>query len=81
MAKKLVKKLLCTAPNASNNIDGIAFEPYEHGGMISVDPIDDEVKLKRLSSIRGYHVVEIEIEDANDAQNNQESKIDKKTKK
>lgn len=62
----MVRKLLCMLPNASENIDGIAFEPYEGGGMISVDPIDaiDESLVRKFLRINGYKIVEVRANEA-----------------
>lgn len=61
----MVRKLLCTLPNASESINGIAFEPYE-GGMISVDPIDtiDESLVRKFLRINGYKIVEVRTNEA-----------------
>lgn len=37
-------QVICTRPNASTMINGVKFEPYEHGGMISEDISDDQAK-------------------------------------
>ena len=54
----MAKKLICNLPNASNNISGIAFEPYEQGGMISVNEVDDRTAYRFLK-IKGYSVVDV----------------------
>lgn len=85
--KKLVKKLVCALPNAPFSIDGMAFEPYKYGSIISVEPVDDEsAAIKRLSTIRGFDVIEVEIDikgtnNADDVENNQDTKADKKVKR
>lgn len=48
-------KILCTLPNASSLINGIRFEPAEHG-MQSVEDLPDEVAAG-FSAIPGYQVV------------------------
>lgn len=50
-------KIECTLPNASTNINGIKFEPTEHGTMVSVEEVDEKVA-ERLLSIKGYKAVE-----------------------
>lgn len=50
------KKLICTLPNASTLISGIAFEPHKRG-MISVDVVPEDVA-KRFADIDGYVTVE-----------------------
>ena len=47
-------KVLCTLPNASDNINGIKFSPTE-GGMLS-DEIDQETA-DNFASIDGYEIV------------------------
>ena len=58
----MAKKLICNLPNASNNISGIAFEPYEKGGMISVNEVDDQTA-DRFRKIKGYSVVDVAGDD------------------
>lgn len=48
-------RIHCKLPNASTNINGVAFEPHPQGGMIS-EEIDDE-RAAHFASIKGYKVV------------------------
>lgn len=80
----MAKKLICNLPNASNNISGIAFEPYEQGGMISVNEVDDQTA-DRFRKIKGYSVVDVAGSDNKDRGGGVEStvqsnKSDKKAK-
>jgi hypothetical protein len=52
-----VAKILCTRPNASDNINGYPFEPHPDGGMISVDNLPEKV-VKAFVRIDGYQAVE-----------------------
>jgi hypothetical protein len=52
-----VAKVLCTRPNASDNISGYPFEPHPDSGMISVDDLPEEV-VKAFVRIDGYQAVE-----------------------
>lgn len=54
-------RVICERRNASQNINGIPFEPYgDSGHMISVEPLDDEV-VERFLRIPGYRV---EVDDS-----------------
>ena len=72
----MAKKLVCTLPNASNTISGIAFEPYGDGGMISVDAVD-EATAARFSRIGGYKVIEVVGE--NDTKHSEDNRKTGKT--
>jgi hypothetical protein len=52
-----VAKILCTRPNASDNINGYPFEPHPDGGMISVDNLPEEA-VRKFLRIPGYEAVE-----------------------
>lgn len=56
-------KILCTLPNASEEISGIAFEKHPNGGMVSVDPVPEDVA-EVLLSIDGYKAVEEDTKQA-----------------
>ncbi len=45
-------KILCTLPNASTRINGVAFEPVE-GGVQSVDELTQE-HIDHFGAIEGY---------------------------
>lgn len=47
-------KIRCDRPNAGTNINGVAFEPLDGGGMITVDDVDRETE-EMFLSIPGYH--------------------------
>ena len=51
-----MKKIVCTLPNASNRINGIAFESTLDG-MVS-EPVEDAVAA-HFEGIAGYDVIEI----------------------
>ena len=51
-------KIKCFLPNASDEINGIAFAPCEDGGVESVDAVPDEVA-KQFDGIRGYALVPV----------------------
>jgi hypothetical protein len=72
----MVKKLLCTLPNASSNINGIEFESYKLGGMVSVRRADDldEVVIRKFLKIGGYKLIDV---DAKSAGNESVQAIDK----
>lgn len=42
-------KITCGLPNASDNINGIPFEPLLEGGMVSVDDVPDDQAAIMLS--------------------------------
>lgn len=52
-------KVICTLPNASDLISGVAFEPAADGGMVSASPVDEDVAA-RFAMIPGYNVVDLE---------------------
>ncbi|SDH27089.1 hypothetical protein [Nitrosomonas sp. Nm132] len=66
----MVKKLLCTLPNASSNINGIEFESYKLGGMVSVDPVDklDQTVVHRFLKVGGYKLIDVDKEPSNGKQ-------------
>jgi hypothetical protein len=72
----MAKKILCTLPNASSNINGVEFEPYELGGMVSVRQVDDldEVVIRKLLKIGGYKLIDV---DAKSTGNESVQAIDK----
>ena len=51
--------VICTLPNASDNISGVAFEPHEPTGVITVSPVDATVAA-RFARIPGYEVVDLD---------------------
>ena len=52
------KKVICTLPNASELINGIAFEKSLDGSMVSVDVLDDAVAAQ-FAGINGYELQEM----------------------
>lgn len=64
----MIKKLLCTLPNASSNINGIEFEPYELGGMVSVDPVDklNQLAVNRFLKVGGYKIIDVDSKSTGD---------------
>ncbi|SDY39040.1 hypothetical protein [Nitrosomonas sp. Nm58] len=69
----MVKRLLCTLPNASNDINGIEFEPYELGGMVSVKQADDlgEVVIRKFLKIGGYKLIDVDAKSTGNESVNQ----------
>ena len=51
-----MSKIICKLPNASLEINGIAFEPHRFG-VISKEPLDAE-QVAFFTSIQGYEVAE-----------------------
>lgn len=49
-------QILCTRPNASDNISGVAFHEVD-GGVLS-EPISQEMADELFLSISGYEIVE-----------------------
>ena len=49
-------KIKCFLPNASNEINGIAFAPCPDGGVESVDAVSDE-DANQFKDIRGYALI------------------------
>ncbi|MCW5602602.1 hypothetical protein [Nitrosomonas sp.] len=64
----MIKKLLCTLPNASSNINGIEFEPYELGGMVSVYSVDklDQSAVNRFLKVGGYKLIDVDSKPTGD---------------
>lgn len=59
-------RVICTSPNASENISGVAFEKTKHG-MLSAVISDEQAAL--FASIRGYKLADDEgnpVEDEHD---------------
>jgi hypothetical protein len=54
-----VAKILCTRPNASDNINGYPFELHPGGGMISVDNLPEEA-VRQFLRVPGYEAVDTE---------------------
>lgn len=50
-------RVICTRPNASLNISGVAFEPTEDGMAVISEEISDE-QAENFLSIQGYAVAE-----------------------
>ena len=60
------KKVICTLPNASELINGIAFEKSLDGSMVSVDVLDDTVAAQ-FAGINGYELQEMKAPAAKSA--------------
>lgn len=52
------KKVICTLPNASENINGVEFAKDLDGSMVSVAVLDDAVAAQ-FEGITGYKVQEV----------------------
>lgn len=73
------KFVLCTLAHAALEINGVAFEAVK-GGVVSVDPVDDEAA-ERFASIPGYELVDAKPKAEKPVEQPAEKPVEPKTEK